>query len=234
MNDNIFHLRPKGRWHGVKPPREPMFNLPPMTKALLATSIGVYLVMMVLSADALTFVMQTFAVRPNSYTQLGNWNPLPLVSYMFIHAGTGHILFNGVTLAAFGSGIERVLGMKRMLGFFLLTGVVGVLAHIAVYPDSVVPVVGASGAISGLFAGILRLFSLRISNRDSMRGLGIVAMIWIGFSVLEGIRGGGNVAWVAHVGGFVAGLAVFDMFLNSPGRNSRSRPGPRRGNGFWE
>ena len=134
----------------------------------------------------------------------------------FLHGGAFHLIINMVMLAAFGAGAERVLGPRRTLGLFLVCGVVGAFAHLAIYPSLAAPVVGASGAISGLFGAVLRLMASRPRSRGGIRLLP-VALIWIGFAVLVGFAGapgakGVQIAWAAHVGGFMAGLALLPLF----------------------
>ncbi|MFD0389772.1 rhomboid family intramembrane serine protease [Tistrella bauzanensis] len=101
-----------------------------------------------------------------------------------------------------------------MVGFYLVTGMLGALAHVLIYPESMVPMLGASAGISGLFAAVL------IMMRRSRAGTGSImplALLWIATAVITGIWGtpgtGEAVAWVAHIGGFLGGLALFPFLL---------------------
>jgi membrane associated rhomboid family serine protease len=118
---------------------------------------------------------------------------------------------NMLALLAFGSGVERRIGGGRMLVFALLCGIAAAATHFAVYPMSPDPVIGFSGALSGLFGGILRF----IARRGGTRLWPMVA-VWLVMNVVTGETGmagdGEIVAWVAHSGGFAAGLVLFGLF----------------------
>jgi membrane associated rhomboid family serine protease len=120
-----------------------------------------------------------------------------------------------VSLAAFGAPVERLLGARRFVFFYLSAGVVAGLVHVALFSDSVDPVIGASGAISGVFGGVLML----MRYVGSLSSILPVAAIWIGLNVFFGIFGGTpgaageQVAWAAHIGGFVYGLAAIRFFM---------------------
>lgn len=119
------------------------------------------------------------------------------------------------TLAAFGTPVARHFGPARAVAFYLLSGLGAALAHYALYPASPYPMIGASGAISGMFAGtllLMRRFSRRASDRKANA---VMITVWVGMTVLFALFdvgiGGENVAWVAHLGGFVAGLLLFPL-----------------------
>ena len=136
------------------------------------------------------------------------------VTYQFLHGGWMHLGVNMLTLAAFGAPVERLLGVRRFVLFYLVCGVVSGFVHILVYPDSIDPVVGASGSISGVFGAVLML----MRYVGSLTSLLPVAGIWIGLNVFFGIfggtpgAGGESVAWVAHIAGFLFGLASIRFF----------------------
>jgi membrane associated rhomboid family serine protease len=139
-------------------------------------------------------------------------------------------------LWVFGDNIERLVGHGRFLAFYLLTGLAAGLAHIVFNLDSSVPTVGASGAISGILGGYLVLFprnqvrvlmGSRVTSVPAMMVLGF----WILLQFINGIgsvatteeTGGGGVAYLAHIGGFVAGVVLIKMFAMGSG----SRPALR-------
>lgn len=135
------------------------------------------------------------------------------VSHQFLHGGWGHLAINGVALAAFGSGVERLAGARRMVPFFLASGLAGALAQWAADPAALVPMVGASGGISGLFAAALRLLSAAGPAGGRVRLLPVAA-IWIVMNAVFGMMGGPggeSIAWIAHLGGFAFGLAAFPL-----------------------
>jgi membrane associated rhomboid family serine protease len=149
------------------------------------------------------------------------------LSHQFLHGGVVHLLINMVMLAAFGSGVARTIGAGRMLFLYFLCGVAGAFTHWFFYPESTIPVIGASGAISGLFGAVLRLIAAHRRIDGGFRRVLPVAIIWVGIAVLTGFTGmpgtgGAQVAWAAHIGGFVPALLFFDLFA----AGSRHRPRP--------
>ncbi|MDP9196457.1 MAG: rhomboid family intramembrane serine protease, partial [Pseudomonadota bacterium] len=147
-------------------PRQPMLNLPPMVQALILTSILVFAITWFLSDDAWTELMMRWAFIPARYGE----DPASLdavlspFTSLFLHGGFLHLGINMVSLAAFGSGIERYLGSTRMLALYLLCGLAGSAVHLAFHWGSPVPVIGASGAISGLFGGLAWILGRQHGN----------------------------------------------------------------------
>jgi membrane associated rhomboid family serine protease len=139
---------------------------------------------------------------------------LAVLYSMFLHASLLHIGGNMLFLWIFGNNIEDVMGSLSYLGFYLVAGLVAAAAHIAVQPNSTVPVVGASGAIAGVMGAYLVLFPnvkirtvlifffLFIRDIEAKWLLGF----WFLLQFFTGQSSG--VAWVAHVGGFVFGAIV--------------------------
>jgi len=155
---------------------------------------------------------------------------LTLLTSMFMHGGWLHIGGNMLFLFIFGDNIEKAYGHIKYLGFYLVCGIIAGLAHVLSQPDSIIPSLGASGAISGVMAGYLVLFP---TNRVRvLLALGIVllrpimvpAIVMIGvWALLQFINGLGaiavtdqtsGVAYWAHIGGFVAGVVI--TFLAKP------------------
>jgi membrane associated rhomboid family serine protease len=199
---------------GRSPPRQPIFNLPPVTQALLIAIVTVHVVRLLLPPQLDATVLWDLAFIPARYTVPGAFGWLALLdplSYQFLHGNLAHLAINMLALLAFGSGVERRIGGSRMLAFALLCGIAAAAAHFVVYPSSEDPVIGFSGALSGLFGGVLRL----IARRGGVRLWPMVA-VWLVMNVVTGETGmgasGGTVAWVAHIGGFIAGLALFGLF----------------------
>ncbi|GEM_PF-253601 len=196
----------------------PMINLPPMVKALLAANIGVFLLMMLPFMPSKILLVMDFGFVPARYTgtaEFGGWRGVvaPL-SHMFLHSGWLHIIMNVSMLMAFGAGVEKMYGSTRFLLFYLGCGLFGVLAHLAIYPDSLNPVIGASGAISGLFAAVLIMLQGMGGLGNGRFGLLPVVGVWIGISVLFAAMNGfgvGEIAWAAHLGGFIGGFALLRL-----------------------
>ena len=147
-----------------------------------------------------------------------------LISSMFMHGGWAHLLGNMLFLWVFGDNIENRIGHMRYLIFYLVCGIIASLCHVFVSgSDSLIPSLGASGAISGVLGGYLLLFPSRRVRVIMGRGIttvpAFVALgIWIVFQVISGMGmlggdgSGGGVAYAAHIGGFIAGLALIKLF----------------------
>lgn len=154
----------------------------------------------------------------------------PLTS-MFLHGSWGHLIGNGLFLWVFGRAVEDSLGRLRYVVFYLLCGLAAAVAQMAVDPASPVPMVGASGAISGLLGGFLVLyprarvrilFIFIILIRVITLPAAFVLLWWIGLQVLTGLpqlmsvrpEVSSGVAVFAHIGGFVAGALLVRLFAN--------------------
>jgi membrane associated rhomboid family serine protease len=148
---------------------------------------------------------------------------------MFLHGGILHIGGNMVFLAIFGPNVEEVVGRLKYLVFYLVGGLVALAAQIAVGPNSVAPTLGASGAIAAVLGGYIvlypraRVLSL-IFIVFFVTIIEVPAVVILGFWFLEQVLfgaaglanpagGGGGVAYFAHVGGFVFGLALIRLFV---------------------
>ncbi len=161
--------------------------------------------------------------------------PLPVyfnfLSSMFMHGSIMHIFGNMMFLFVFGDNLEDLLGHVRYLFFYLLCGFGAAAAQIVMDTSSIIPMLGASGAISGVLGGYLLLFP-----RNQVRAIvfnflttipAYVALgIWIVYQLVLGFltpAGTGGVAYAAHIGGFAAGLLLIKIF--AIGRSRRSIAG---------
>ncbi len=146
-----------------------------------------------------------------------------LFSSMFLHGGFMHLAGNMLYLWIFGNNIEDVMGHGRYLVFYLVCGLVAAMAQALPDMGSTVPMIGASGAISGVLGAYLLLFPK--AKVQVIIPIGFFMMrtipagwllgLWIAFQVFSGIASdasGGGVAWWAHVGGFVAGMVLVHLF----------------------
>jgi membrane associated rhomboid family serine protease len=160
----------------------------------------------------------------------------PFLTSMFLHAGWLHLISNMWTLWLFGKAVEDRMGRMRFLLFYLLTGVAAGLTHWSTNVDSTMPAVGASGAIAGVLGAYFILYPhARIIVMFPVIFLPfffeLPALIYIGFWFLGQVFSGtlsvlgpddvGGVAWWAHVGGFLAGVVLYRLFLLPPGRAPR-------------
>lgn len=146
------------------------------------------------------------------------WQLAPLwltpLTALFLHGGLTHLLGNMLFLWAVGRPLELTLGGGRTLALYLASGIAGNLFQAWMTAPSPVPVIGASGAISGLFAAYLILFARRRPGDDAgffRRALGYLG-VWLilqaGMVIIQPQMGGGGIAIWTHVGGFIAGLAL--------------------------
>ena len=156
-------------------------------------------------------------------------SPLPVyfnfLSSMFMHGDIMHIFGNMMFLFIFGDNLENLLGHVRYAVFYILCGVAAAAAQIIMGPDSIIPMLGASGAISGVLGGYLLLFPNKpikalIFNFLTTVPAFVALGIWIVYQLIIGYltpTGTGGVAYAAHIGGFFAGLALIKVF--AIGRN---------------
>jgi membrane associated rhomboid family serine protease len=215
---------------------------PVVTWTLIAANVAVFIGSLGLgSADAEGFVMR-FGVIPDvlvhgSWTlpraeggALGSW-VTPFTS-MFLHGGVLHLGSNMLFLHVFGDNVEDVLGRGRFLFFYLLCGLGAVVGQVLVDPTSMVPMIGASGAISGVLAGYVTLFPharivtlipIFIFIHFMEVPAGIFIVLWFVLQLVQGYlslgmiaEGAGGVAWFAHIGGFLAGLVFIRVLYKTP------------------
>ena len=163
---------------------------------------------------------------------------LTVFSSMFLHGGLFHIGGNMLYLWIFGDNVEDTLGHGRFFAFYLLSGVAAALAQTLVNPGSHVPMIGASGAVSGVLGAYLVLFPhatilTLVTFGFFIKFLHVPSVIVLGFWIVvqlingyltvhaQALGGGetGGVAWFAHIGGFLAGMAL--LVLIRPRRSAR-------------
>jgi membrane associated rhomboid family serine protease len=146
---------------------------------------------------------------------------LTFLSSIFMHGDIMHIGGNMLFLWIFGDNIENRIGHIRYAVFYLIVGFLATIAHIATDASSVIPTLGASGAISGVLGGYLLLFpnkqvkAIMFSFMMTTIPAFIAVGLWIGYQILMGYMSGthgGGVAYAAHIGGFIAGLALIKFF----------------------
>jgi rhomboid family protein len=159
-----------------------------------------------------------------------------LVSSLFLHAGLLHVAGNMLYLLVFGPAVEGRLGHARFIGFYLAAGIIACLTMVAMAPQSRVPVIGASGAIAGVLGGYFMLhpggrISTILPSSLMLRRVEVPAifylLIWFGLQLYWGISAGpggpllGGVAWWAHVGGFLFGVAAAPLIAAKPLKRRR-------------
>ena len=161
-------------------------------------------------------------------------------SYMFLHGNFAHVAINSLGLLAFGSLVARRLKATRFVLFFVLCGIAAAATHLLVYWGAAEEVIGASGGVSGMMAAAIRIMyghlyygragePARLAPVFSKPIIGFTA-VWIIANVVGGITGLGAtdevtvIAWVAHLGGYLAGLFAIDLFDRSSRQAPEARP----------
>lgn len=226
--------------------RQPMFFVPRVILLLIALMAGVHALRTLLLPAYDNFAVTMFGILPGRYLPDvistfpgGVWSALPsFVTYAFLHANYTHLAINSAWLLAFGTAVVRKLGTARFMMLYLLCALLAALVHVVVDIASLTPMVGASGAISGLMGA-----AFRFSMQDIMEGRredigpegrrpirllplydrGFLSMsgVWLLVNVIFGLTGiqvGENVlliAWDAHIGGFIAGALLIGVFVEN-------------------
>lgn len=223
-----------------RPGREPIFNLPPVVIALIIICVGTHLVRMWLLSPQQDYgVILRFAFWPLRYSggyTLDIYAFLAPVTYSFLHGGLLHLGVNMIWLAAFGSPLANRIGPLRFLLFWTLTSIAAVGLHYVLHMEEAVPLVGASGAISGMmgaaarfgfqinrsaggaaFGGPILSIPAVFSSRTAVTFLAVwfIANLMIGFG-FGATDDGSSVAWEAHIGGFLAGFLLIRLFDRAP------------------
>ena len=217
---------------------EPVRGGPPpiVTFSLIGLNVLAFFIELAQPSEAaLQSFIQAWGVVPREYSaaqDLPPMIPLPfwstLLTSMFLHGGWMHLGGNMLYLWIFGDNLEKVMGAIRFALFYLVCGVVASFAQIIFGPGSNIPAVGASGAISGVLGGYLLLFPqnrIRVLTRGGITHVPAILVLglWIVIQFINGIGSlattteTGGVAYMAHIGGFVAGLVLVKV-LASPRR----------------
>lgn len=215
--------------------REPVFNLPPIVLAVIGICVAVYLIQAYVLTDeqdlSLLIRAAFIPIRYSGRFDLDFYAFSSPFTYAFLHGGFAHLAINMVWLAAFGSPLANRFGALRFSLFFAATGLAAVVLFWAVHPLGQAPLVGASGAISGMMGAAAR-FGFRIDRShgkaafagaplpmaDVFRSRGVVTFlaVWMVINLVTGLIGApgvdGQIAWEAHIGGFVAGFFGLRFF----------------------
>ncbi len=193
----------------------PMFNIPNGTKYLLLAIVVIHLIVTyILSDEMRDLAFYHLGFVPLRFTEIDMMEPLQIltpITHMFLHGSWLHLGMNGVMLLAFGSGLEKWIGTKKMFQVFFICGLIGVAFHFVLNLNSLDPVIGASGGLSGMFAVALVMLHRQNSGLSGRYGMIPIIALWIGISIIFGFLGspdGSAVAWAAHVGGFLGGFAA--------------------------
>jgi len=175
---------------------------------------------LILPPESLGHIISTYALTPAAPSVI------TVFTSMFMHGGLMHIIFNMWFLWIFGDNIESVLGHKRYVLFYLICGVGAALAQIQINTGSQIPMVGASGAIAGVLGAYLIRFPratvhVLVILIIFITFIRVTALVVIGIWFLSNLTAGlgtlgieetGGTAWFAHLGGFVSGVVLNQVF----------------------
>jgi membrane associated rhomboid family serine protease len=204
-----------------RPAHEPVFNAPWQAVAVVVLIVGGYALQTRFPVDA---VENAYAFAPINLTLPGRWPTV--ITAIFLHGGWAHAMMNGAFALAFAAPVARLFGPKLegallFFSFYFLTGVLANLGYAALHPGGVIPVVGASGAVSGLMGAAARLIGGEgrpgpMFSRPVLAlggGWVVVNLIFavIGSSFIPG-GGSAGVAWEAHLAGFAVGVLLIGLF----------------------
>ncbi len=224
--------------------REPIFNVPIAVIWSLGLMLLVHAGLSLLSPERENAVIDLLAFNPARYgsNQLRDLGGMPaglwsLVTHQFVHADTTHLMINSAWLLAFGGAVAQRIGSVRFVALALICGILGALLFLLFRFGEYAPMVGASGAVSGLMGGAFRflfsamdrggfeafrenpraipLMSFREMIRD--RRVLIAVGIWLALNFLTGLApslltSATGIAWEAHLGGFLFGILAFHYF----------------------
>lgn len=201
-----------------------LIRWPWVTWGLMAGCVLIHLLVTFTDAEAQNRILLSLGfmpallsgnvVLPEGYSVVPAW--FTLVSYQFLHGGWAHLCGNMLFLWVFGDNIEDALGHLRFMVFFLLSGIIGALAQFAIAPHSEITLIGASGAVSGVLAAYLLLHPkarvwIPIVIIPVFLPAWLLLIGWFGLQLFQGVLSSDlpNVAWWAHIGGFVAGIPLY-------------------------
>ena len=217
----------------------PTTTRPIVTVGVMVACVLVYIAQHVLVSDAVTTraayafgvvpaVLSGREALPDELYVIPAWGTV--LTSMFMHGGFWHLAGNMLYLWIFGNNIEDAMGHGRFLAFYLLCGVAAVVAQVLPNPGSIIPMVGASGAISGVLGAYMLLFPrarvlLGLPLGFVLVQLGRVPAIWVlaAWFAMQLVMGlitaaratgetQGGIAFGAHIGGFIAGLVLVAIF----------------------
>jgi len=214
----------------------PTVTFPFVTVGIIAANVLIFL-MELTSQSGIKDVTYSYGAIPHYILTFEKKQPVPpaltIFSSMFMHGGFFHLGGNMLYLWIFGNNIEDRLGHLRFVSFYIFCGIVAAYSYAITNPHSLTPMIGASGAISGVLGAYLLLFPRASVHTLVFLGIFITtvrvpALIVIGFWAIiqfasglisAELRESGGIAWFAHVGGFIVGLVTIKLWL--PRRTKR-------------
>lgn len=194
----------------------PFFNagrIPLLTRIIIALFLVINIpLFLFVDAGTRLEIYYYFGFVPGHYTGAAQGTPLAFfapLTYLFIHGGWMHLAFNTVMMLAMGMFTETTFGAKRMAIFFVVSGLSGAVLYLLLNPYSTAPVIGASGGISGLFGiTFITLYQMGRLGPAGRYGIWPLVAFWIFLITGIGLVSG-DIAWQAHLGGFLGGLGIY-------------------------
>jgi len=210
----------------------PTERFPIITVVFIIINILVFFYQASLGDDAVETFVGAYSLVPARLFHAATVLPGPvpvgiaIFTSQFLHGGLLHLIGNMLYLWIFGNNVEDAMGRSRFIVFYLLCGAMASMAHALMNARSNIPMIGASGAISGILgayvllypkARVLTLFTLGFFVRMIEVPAIMVLGFWFVFQFLNALvaQGAGGVAWYAHIGGFLAGSALILLFKRS-------------------
>jgi membrane associated rhomboid family serine protease len=218
---------------------QPRQIFPYVTVSVIVLNVLFFLYELSLGDRELGRFLQGYAFIPARFFEPGQWvqDGRAILLSMFLHGGWAHLLGNMLYLWIFGDNVEERLGHSGYILFYLFCGCFATMAHAFTDTESIVPTIGASGAISGVLGAYLVMFPrarvltlipigyfIRIAELPALAVLGLWFVLQLFSGTLSlGSQQSGGVAWWAHIGGFVAGMAIAWFFRGRERRPRRTR-----------
>ncbi len=204
---------------------ERVFSTTVVTMALIAINTLIFIYQATLNpAELNTFVTQ-WGIVPDQMRGMGL---LTLFTSMFLHGGWMHLIGNMLFLWVFGRNVEDLIGGPRFLAFYLLAGIAAGVVQVVVNPYSTLPTIGASGAIAGVMGAylikfprtrIVTLIFVFFFVTTAEIPAAFILLYWFAIQFFSGFGSlgtanysGGGIAYFAHIGGFLAGMALIRLF----------------------
>ncbi|MBV9420239.1 MAG: rhomboid family intramembrane serine protease [Alphaproteobacteria bacterium] len=224
----------------ARPTNPPAFNAPASVLILIAVLVGAHVVRTLLPAHTSEEILYTYALDASVYFRPASWfqRVVPPFTHMFLHGGYFHLAVNCVWLLAFGPVVARRFGGPVFLLFFVLCGLAGAAAFVLLAWGDVVGAIGASGAISGLMGGAIRMMRINqpYLNVATLpleplfsRPVVMFSAVWLAINFVTGIFVIGAmgtveaIAWQDHMGGYIAGLLLAGPFEQAFGLAAKQR-----------
>jgi membrane associated rhomboid family serine protease len=204
---------------------ERIYSTAVVTAALIAINTLIFLYQATLSPYALNSFVNEWGIIPD---QMRGWGLVTLGTSMFLHGGWLHLIGNMLFLWVFGRNVEDLIGGPRFLAFYILGGLAAGIVHVIVNAYSRQPTIGASGAIAAVMGAylvkfprsrIVTLIFIFFFVTTAEIPAFVILLYWFAIQFISGVGSlastdytGGGIAWFAHIGGFLVGMALIRVF----------------------